>query len=471
MWIMVKRQSETTLDNTAAIYARFSSHNQREESIDAQVRACMEYAQKRGYHVVEVYSDSAKTGTNADRERFQQMIRDSDRRLFKYLIIHKLDRFSRDKYDSAIYKRKLKQNGVIIRSVLENLDDSPESVILESVLEGFNQYYSLNLARETMKGLKESAYKCQHVGGRPPLGFDIDPQTKKYIINEVEATTVRDIFRKYADGVGYNQILEYLNGMGIKTKFGNPFGKNSLYCLLQNEKYIGTFIFNKMRGKDTCGTRNPQMKPKDEWIVIENGVPAIVDKGVYNTVQAKLLSNKKNGGKFKAKEVYLLSGLIVCGECGANMHGNMRPCGRKKSKYVSYRCSNRANHMGCKNKEIRKDYLENYVLDELYKQLFSDRSIRQLSKMLTDYNQKKSAETDGELSQMEKELAEINVKIGKVIQLVSETGVSIDTVKKELKRLEDRKLFMEGYIKDMRMNDNASIVSEDTIRELLCRSQ
>jgi site-specific DNA recombinase len=468
---MVTRQNETVLDNTAAIYARFSSHNQREESIDAQVRACTEYAQKKGYHVVGVYADSAKTGTNADRGQFQQMIKDSENRFFKCLIIHKLDRFSRNKYDSAIYKRKLKQNGVAIRSVMENLDDSPESVVLESVLEGFNQYYSLNLARETMKGLKESAYKCQYLGGRPPLGFDIDRLTKKYVINEAEAATVRDIFRKYAEGIGYNQILEYLNGTGVKTKYGNPFGKNSLYSLLQNEKYIGTFIFNKMKGKDVCGTRNPQMKPRDEWIIVENGVPAIVDKDVFNAVQTKLSSNRKKGGKFRAKEIYLLSGLIVCGECGSNMYGNRRLCGRKTSKYVSYKCSNRGNHMGCKNKEIRKDCLDNYVLDELYKQLFSDRSIRKLSKMLTDYNQKKSAETSGELSQAEKEFAEINVKIGKVIQLVSESGVSIDTVKGELKRLEDRKLFMEGYIKDMRMNSNASMISEETIRELLCRSQ
>jgi site-specific DNA recombinase len=226
-----------------------------------------------------------------------------------------------------------------------------------------------------------------------------------------------------------------------------------------------------MRGKDTCGTRNPQMKPKDEWIVIEDGVPAIVDKDVYNSVQAKLSSNRNKGGKFKAKEIYLLSGLIVCGECGSNMCGNRRPCGRKKSKYVSYKCSNKANHMGCQNKEIRKEYLENYVLDELYKQLFSDRSIRQLSKMLTDYNRRKTAETTGELSQANKELAEINVKVGKVIQLVSESGVSIDTVKKELKRLEDRKLFMEGYVKDMQMNSNASMISEDTICKLLSRSQ
>ena len=134
-------------DNTAAIYARFSSHNQREESIDAQVRACREYAKTKGFRVVEIYSDSAKSGTNTDREAFQIMIEDSEEHKFKYLLIHKIDRFAREKYDSVVYKRKLKINGVTVISVTENLDGSPESLILEGLLESMAQYYSTNLAR------------------------------------------------------------------------------------------------------------------------------------------------------------------------------------------------------------------------------------------------------------------------------------------------------------------------------------
>ena len=158
----------SSFDSTAVIYARFSSYNQREESIEAQERACREYASRKGLQVIGVYADRAKSGTSAEREEFQQMIKDSGEKKFRYLIVHKLDRFSRDKYDSVIYKRKLRANGVKIISAVENLDDSPESIMLESVIEGMAQYYSKNLAREVMKGLRESAYDCKHLGGIPP---------------------------------------------------------------------------------------------------------------------------------------------------------------------------------------------------------------------------------------------------------------------------------------------------------------
>ncbi|GHV56503.1 hypothetical protein FACS1894216_20460 [Synergistales bacterium] len=396
---------------------------------------------------------------------------DSGKHLFRYVIVHKLDRFSREKYDAVYYKRQLKINGVKLLSVLENLDDSAESVMLESCLEGMAAYYSLNLSREVMKGMRESAMKCTHLGGKPPLGYDVDPSTKKYVINEAEALIVRAIFERYAEGVGYNQILEYLNGMGCKSKFGRPFGKNSLYSILKNEKYTGTFIFNKHHEKDVSGKRNPTVKSKEEWIVVPDGLPAIVGKETFEIVQIKMVENCKNSGSFKAKEIYLLSGLIECGECGSSMYGNTRMCGRNKSNYSSYRCSGRANHQGCKNKEIRRDYIDSFVLNELYIKLFSGTSIKRLAAMLSEYNRKKTSESSVELNQANAELAEIARKISKVIQLVSESGISIETVKDELKRLEDRKKFVESYIQELAMRNSAALISEERINELISKSR
>jgi site-specific DNA recombinase len=200
---MRKKPLEEIGNNTVAIYARYSSHNQREESIEAQVRACRDYALRKNLQVVAVYSDSAKSGVTAQRSEFLRMLKESEDKRFKYLLVHKLDRFSRDKYDAVTFKRKLKINGVTLLSVTENLDNSPESIMLESCLEGMAQYYSANLAREVMKGMKESAYKCTHLGGKPPLGYDVGPD-RKYIVNETEARIVRLIFEQYASGVGYN---------------------------------------------------------------------------------------------------------------------------------------------------------------------------------------------------------------------------------------------------------------------------
>lgn len=457
-------------NNTAVIYARFSSNNQRDESIDAQVRACKEYALAKGLAVIKIYSDYAKSATTDDREEFQQMVKDSKNGEFYNIIVHKLDRFSRDKYDSVTYKRKLKLNGVTLLSVTENLDGSPASHMLESVLEGMAQYYSANLAREVMKGLKETAYKCKHTGGFAPLGYDVDPITKKYIINENEAPTIRKIFEMYTSGHGYKQLMQYLNSMGYKTKTGKEFGSNSLHIILRNQKYCGTYVYNKKLEKGVDGKRRPSLKPEDEVIRIENGMPAIIDKETFEKAQYILAKNSTNGGKFKAKEIYILSGIAYCGDCGSTLYGNSRLCGRGKTRYVTYRCSNRAQHKGCTNKELRREYLENYVLDELYTKLFNEATINKLAKMLTKYNREVEDKNKTELTTAEQQLKATLQEIEKVIDLVSQSGIAIDTVKGRLQELESKKNYLEGYIKELTTNEILQ-TTEAMIHTLIQRSK
>ena len=203
----------------AAIYARYSSDNQRDESIDAQVRAINEYANKSEITVVSIYIDEARSATSDNRPNFLKMMKDSEMRLFDLVLVHKLDRFSRNRYDSAFYKNLLKTNGVRVVSVLEQLDDSPESIILESVLEGMSEYFSKNLSREVMKGMKETALQCRHTGGIPPLGYDVNPD-KTFSINTFEAKAVQLIFGMYAAGDGYSKIIDELNRLGYRTKRG-----------------------------------------------------------------------------------------------------------------------------------------------------------------------------------------------------------------------------------------------------------
>lgn len=207
-----------------AQYARFSSDNQRSESIDAQIRAMNQFCKQNHWQVVSTYTDEARSATTDNRPQFQQMIADSGKGLFDIVLVHKLDRFSRDRYDSAIYKKKLKKNHVKLCSVLERMDDSPESIMMEAVLEGMSEYYSKNLAREVMKGMNETALQCKHTGGCPPLGYDLD-ENRHLIINEQEAQAVRIIFQMFADGHGYTTIIDYLNAHGYKTKRGKMFGK------------------------------------------------------------------------------------------------------------------------------------------------------------------------------------------------------------------------------------------------------
>jgi site-specific DNA recombinase len=453
----------------AVIYARFSSENQRDESIDAQIRAIQEYAKRNNIEIIEIYTDRARSATSDKRPDFQRMVKDSEKENFDMVIVHKLDRFSRDKYDSVYYKKRHLKNGVKVVSVTEQLDDSPESVILESVLEGMADYYSKNLAREAMKGMKETAYKCQHTGGTPPLGYDVDKETRKYIINPNEAEAVKLIFEKYLQGHTVMSIVNELNDRGYRTKKGVLFGTNSIRSIIKNEKYCGTFVFNKSASKDAFGRRNGSKTKDDKDIIkIKGGVPAIVTEDDYNRAQS-LMESKMNGkgGRQKAKEIYLLSGIIKC-KCGHAMYGNRRkPKG--KPLYVSYRCGARHKkgvNSDCKTPEIRKEYIEDYVLTELENFLVNDEVASSIVENVNKYVDQENNVYKEKLSYIKKEVTTIDGQIGNIIKAVmdgfssEELKTKLDELKKEKGRLEIEKI---KYSKEV----TAPEIDVKTVREKL----
>ena len=412
----------------AALYARFSSDNQREESIDAQLRAMREYCLSNNVVIANEYCDHARSATTDDRPEFQRLIRESKNCEFNIVIVHKLDRFSRDRYDSAYYKRELKRSGVSLISVLENLDDSPESIILESVLEGMSEYYSRNLAREVMKGMRESALQCRAVGGCAPFGYKINPETKRYEIEEDEVDAVRMIFDKVLEGVGYGDIIHDLNSMGYLTRGGKPFGKNSLHEILRNEKYRGVYIFNRVEKKDVNRKRNNhRSKNPEEMIRIEGGVPQIIDDKVWEGVQAILNSRTKHRvSNNSGKETYLLTGKIICGECGHSFTGVRHFSGRNKLKYVCYHCSNRKRTIShaCRNKEIRREYLETFVMQEISRMIFDELDAEKIVKEYYKYHTTFDEESTNKLKQLNGSLQSINKKIDNIISAVANTGSS-----------------------------------------------
>lgn len=374
----------------AALYARFSSDNQRLESIDAQIRAMKAYCQQQRWQIVATYVDEAKSATTDKRPNFQQMIEDSGKNLFDIVLVHKLDRFSRNRYDSAIYKSKLKKNHVSIASVLERIDDSPESVMMEAMLEGMAEYYSKNLSREVMKGMNETALQCKHTGGCCPLGYDLDSE-KRLIINPHEAEAVRTIYEMYASGYGYTAIIDYLNDHGYHPKRGGFFKKNSLHDILGNEKYMGTFVFNRATGKDHNHRRNNHAsKPYQEMIRVENGCPAIVSRELFEKVQQRRKSNRTKSGSYHSKEFYLLTGKLFCGVCGKRLIGKLRFSGRNKTRLATYRCNTHRSE--CRNKEINKEYLDVYIEDLLGRKIFNPKAMRRVVQRLNAYIRKYNSE-------------------------------------------------------------------------------
>ena len=440
-----------------------------DESIDAQIRAIEEYADKNDIKIVNKFIDRAKSATSDKRPAFQEMIKycEADNTGISMVIVHKLDRFSRDKYDSAMYKQKLKVKGIRVVSVLENLDNSPESLILESVIEGMAQYYSANLAREVAKGQKENALKALNNGGDAPLGYDV-AFDKTYLVNEEEAQAVKIIFDMYVNGYSYSNIIDKLNDLGYKTKRGNKFGKNSLHGILSNEKYTGVYVFNKTQRKGVNGKRNGhKQKSDDEIIKVEGGMPQIIDREVFLQAQEMMQKRKKAPGSHKATTLYLLTGLIRCGECGHAMQGNRRK-DKYGNDYISYRCGCRKQKRDCKNKEIKRDYLEEFVLTELEKHVLNDEAIPVLSKALNERLKTKSNDNHEMLTNLRNKLEKVNKEIENILNAIM-SGIVNNVLKNKLDELEKVKLNLELKINELSVesDDVVSVdITEDQIRSM-----
>lgn len=329
--------------NRAVIYARYSpGPNQRDESIEGQVRECKEIAKKHGLMVIHEYIDKRLSGTNDERPDFQRMLRDADRGLFDVVITWKNDRFARNRYDSAIYKQRLKRNGIKILYAKEHIPDGPEGIILESMLEGMAEYYSANLSQNIRRGQRENALECKHVGGSIPLGYKLDAD-KRYILDKETAPLIREIFTRYNSGENIITICADLNKRGYLTARKKPFNRSSLHRILANEKYIGIYRF--------------------EDVVVPDGVPRIITDDEFQAAAARAARNKKSKRNTPDAVVeFMLTGKIFCGHCGQPMGGTW---GTSKSgtRHCYYICNGRKTKKGsCRKRPERKEKIEKLVI-------------------------------------------------------------------------------------------------------------
>ena len=329
--------------NRAVIYTRFSSIGQREESIEGQMRECSSFAERKGYTIVKSYADRAISGKKADnRPEFMQMIEDSKQGNFNTIIVWKIDRFSRDKYDSVFYKNVLKKNGVSVISATEPIDDSPEGQLMESIFEGFSVYYIKDLAQKTSRGMTENVLKGKSNGGTLTFGYTID-EDKHFQPDPVKALIVADIFRRFAGGESTKSILADLKEQGIKTGHNKAPTYSFIVNLLKNRRYLGEYRFN-----DT---------------VVENGIPALIEPVIFDKCQKRLAENQRKPATFKpVREKYLLTGKIYCGYCGETMAGES---GTSKTGVTHryYQCRAAKMKRTCEKKRILKEFLETAVID------------------------------------------------------------------------------------------------------------
>ena len=412
----------------AVIYARYSSDNQREESIEGQLRECMEYAERNGIIVVDTYIDRALSAKTDNRPNFQKMIKDASKQLFKYIIVWKLDRFARNRFDSAYYKHLLKKNGVRVLSARETIAEGSEGILLESVLEGYAEYFSADLSEKVLRGMTENALKCMNNGSGTPLGYYVDDE-QHLQIDEKKAPYVREIFQRFADGEMIKTIIADMNARGVgitvrvkksrgdKKPYERSLNYNIVRRILSNRKYIGEYKF-----KDT---------------VVLNGVPAIIDQDIFDKVQKRLEQNRKAPAKHKADDDYLLTTKLFCGKCKAMMVGECGTSHTSKT-YRYYKCVTQKRKHACDKKTVNKDTIENQVVKAVMNKIMDDELMEYLADSL--YSLQLSEET--RIPQLKEELVNTERGINNMLDAIQK-GIILDSTKKRLSDLEERKKALE----------------------------
>jgi len=422
----------------AVVYARYSSHRQGEQSIEGQLAAAYKYANENGYKIVHEYIDRAMTGRNDNREQFQKMLKDTGRKQFDTIILWKIDRFGRNREEIAFNKYRCKKNGVKVVYVAESIPDSPEGVILESVLEGMAEYYSLQLSQNVIRGQRASAEKCQCTGGNQLLGYYTDPKTKRYMIDEKNAPTVKLIFKLYSEGMTVPEVVKEVNSRGLRTIRGLKFTRNSMYSMLKNEKYIGVYTY------------------KDE-IRVEGGVPAIIDKETFIKVQEMLKANKKAPSRTWNRAEYLLTDKLFCGKCGSKMIGESGT-GKSGQKYNYYTCAERKKNHTCNKKTVHQDYIERRVLDAVLKILYDDNALEHIADAVWEYY--KSQQTDdGTKKVLERELAEIQKATANIMKAI-EAGIFNDATKKRMDELDAQRIEIESELAGIELQQTIKVTRD-----------
>ena len=400
-------------------------------------RDCKDYAERNGITIVGTYIDRAYSAKTDDRPEFQRMVQDSARKIFDAVLVWKLDRFARNRYDAVYYKRQLEKNGVHLVSVMEPISDGPEGIMIESLLIGMAEYYSAELAIKVARGERENALKCKYNGGVVPLGYVIGKEDRFYHIDPETAPIVQEIFTRYADGEPAEKIAASLNGRGLRTRTRKPFVKNSFFQIFKNRRYIEEYSY------------------KD--IVIPGGVPAIVDQALFDRVQERFAKNKITHGRPAKEEVnYLLTTKLFCGKCGTLMGGESGTS-HMGTTYHYYKCgkAKRKGQAHCSLKAIRKEPLERFVVDTAVKLVLNDPVIEHLTDLILEAQGRENTR----LPVLKEQLRDTEKRLANLLEAI-EQGILTSTTKQRLDELETRRDALK-----------ASILEEELQRPALSREQ
>ena len=437
----------------AAAYARYSTEHQTENSIDTQLAAIQKYCDSNGHTIVGTYVDMAMSGTNTERPDFQRMISGAKKHLFDCVVVYDISRASRDVEDWLGFRKLMRTLDVKVLSTTENLGsiDDPNAFLTELLTAGLGQHMVLQTRQKSIAGVATKARQGVFLGGTPPLGFDV--KNGRYIINEYESGSIRLIFDLYARGSSYDDIIDALIEKGYRGKRGQVIGKSALNAILQNERYIGIYTWNKRQvkymGKWAGGKANPDV------VRIEGVIPPIINITTWEKVQDRMKNNKHNASN-TAKYKYLLSGLIECGECGGTYTGKTNTSGKGYTTRY-YVCGNKYRNHTCKARNINADEIELAVIAHI-KDYFTNSNFDEMAEeILREYNKGRS-----DHSKEKRELAKIEKEILNICNAIAQ-GVDCSELREELAKRQVRKAELTDLIG---LADKPPISKADIVEKL-----
>ena len=429
----------------AVIYARFSSSRQREESIEGQVKECKAFAKYNGYKVLRIYADRAISGRTSDRPEFQQMIADSAEQKFSYVIVYTFDRFSRDSYASAMYKHKLKTNGVRVLSAKERTDDSPAGVLMERVFEGFAEYYSLELAQKVKRGMRLNATKGIWPSGAAPFGYRKD-EKGLLVQNPDQIPALIRVFEMAAQDYQFKEIADYLNMLGFRSPNARGqvlFTYDRVQTILRNPIAIGRFVWND--------------------VTLENyNNCQVISEELFETVQRRLKLKRRVGSrKLSATSNYALARKIYCGNCGRPMNGTSGTSHSGVTHYY-YRCSSHVRgYHDCHLPNINRDQLEAAIADEIIKVLSDEDTIHTIAKQAIA-TIKTDPDEHPELQAMQSHLHELKGQAEKICDAIATMGVN-DLLSARLLSLQEQIKKQETQLATFNPRMKAPVITENMI--------
>lgn len=418
-----KRGKKLEVEEPGVLYGRYSSHNQKDISVEQQFEKGYELAAEYGIRIIDTYADRAVSGRTDKRRDFQRMMTDAAKGKFRYVIAWKSNRMGRNMLEALINEARLQDLGVRVLYVEEDFDDTAAGRFAARSMMNVNQFYSENMAEDIKRGLYDNAANCMVANGHLPYGYKAD-ETLHYAIDEPKAAVIREIFTRVSCGEAFVDIMASLNARGIKTSYGRPWGRSSFQKILSNERYRGIYIYGDVRK--------------------EGGIPRIVSDELYFKVQEVITTKKNPQGRHRVNGDYLLTGKLFCGHCKSPMTG-VSGTGRSGKLHYYYVCQKRRTEKTCEKKNLRRDDIELQVAKAIKRRTLDDDTINWIADSVVEYSQHQ--ESASGIGLLEDQLKDTQRSIKNLMAAI-EQGIITPTTKARLMELEkeqsdiDRKITM-----------------------------